>query len=97
MSVKARSRGCLRCTRVGPTCSEGSSRSIPDTSALPAPVGAVFESAFGDGTAYIFMLATPFAVAALVCVLFIREVPLRETIQREDEIEADRDAEAARA
>ena len=31
-------------------------------------------------------MAVPFAVAAFLCVLFIREVPLRTTILRADEI-----------
>jgi len=34
--------------------------------------------------------AVPFAVAALLCVLFIKEVPLRTTIQREDEVVPER-------
>ena len=60
--------------------------SIPDMSALPAPVRTVVEHAFGDATGHIFLLATPFAVLAFVAVLFIREVPLRTTIEREDEL-----------
>ena len=46
----------------------------------------LFEGAFGDATGHIFLVALPFAVAAFVCVLFIREVPLRTTIDREDEL-----------
>jgi MFS family permease len=65
---------------------EGGSTSIPDMSTLPAPVRLVFEHAFGDATGHIFLLATPFAVLALIAVLFIREVPLRTTIEREDEL-----------
>jgi hypothetical protein len=34
----------------------------------------------------VFLVALPFAALALVCVLFIREVPLRTTILREDEV-----------
>jgi hypothetical protein len=63
----------------------GGSTSIPDMAALPEPVRLVFEHAFGDATGHIFLLATPFAVLAFVAVLFIREVPLRTTIEREDE------------
>jgi EmrB/QacA subfamily drug resistance transporter len=59
--------------------------SIPDMSTLPSPVRAVFESAFGEATGTVFLFATPFAVLALIAVLFIREVPLRTTIDREDE------------
>jgi EmrB/QacA subfamily drug resistance transporter len=62
------------------------SHSIPDLSALPAPVRGIFEHAFGTSTGELFLVATPFAALALVAVLFIREVPLRTTIHREDEI-----------
>jgi len=62
-------------------------RSVPDLAGMPAPVRAVIQNAFGDGTAHLFLLAAPFAVVALVAVLFIREVPLRTTIAREDELE----------
>jgi predicted MFS family arabinose efflux permease len=58
---------------------------IPVLSALPAPVRALYESAFGEATGHLFLIAAPFAMLALVCVLFIREVPLRTTIQRADE------------
>lgn len=67
--------------------------SIPDVSGLPAPVRAIFESAFGDATGHIFLVALPFAVGALVAVLFIREAPLRTSVKREDELMA----EASRA
>jgi EmrB/QacA subfamily drug resistance transporter len=62
------------------------SHEIPDLATLPAPVRAVFEHAFGASTGELFLIATPFALAALVAVLFIREVPLRTTIGREDEL-----------
>jgi hypothetical protein len=62
------------------------SHSIPDLSALPGPVRTVFEHAFGTSTAELFLVAAPFAFAALVAVLFIREVPLRTTIERSDEL-----------
>ena len=60
--------------------------SIPDLSTLPEPVRAVFEHAFGEATGHLFMVAAPFAVLALICVLFIKEVPLRTTVMREDEL-----------
>ncbi len=62
------------------------SHDIPDLSTLPAPVRALFQQAFGDATGHLFLVALPFAVVALVCVVFIREVPLRTTILREDEV-----------
>jgi len=63
--------------------------SIPDVSDLPAPVRAIFESAFGDATGHIFLVALPFAVGALIAVLFIKEVPLRTSVKREDELLAE--------
>jgi EmrB/QacA subfamily drug resistance transporter len=62
---------------------------IPVLSALPAPVRALYESAFGAATGHLFLIAAPFAMLALVCVLFIREVPLRTTIERVDEAVTD--------
>jgi hypothetical protein len=46
----------------------------------------VFEHAFGASTGELFLVSTPFVLAALVAVLFIREVPLRTTIERVDEL-----------
>ena len=54
--------------------------SIPDLAALPAPFREVYEQAFGTAIGHIFLIAVPFAVLALVCVLFIEEVPLRTTV-----------------
>jgi len=73
-------------TALGITTTGQQSHSIPDLSTLPEPVRAVFEHAFGESTGHLFLVAVPFAVAALVCTLFIREVPLRTTIHRADEI-----------
>ena len=39
------------------------SHQIPDLATLPGPVRAVFESAFGDATGHLFLVALPFAVA----------------------------------
>jgi EmrB/QacA subfamily drug resistance transporter len=60
-----------------------SSGSIPDLDALPAPVRTVYESAFGEATGHLFLAAAPFAFLALICILFIREVPLRTTLDQE--------------
>lgn len=74
-------------TRLGVTLTGGSSaQSVPDLSTLPAPVRLVFETAYGDAIATIFALTVPFAVFSLVCILFIKEVPLRRTVQRADEL-----------
>jgi EmrB/QacA subfamily drug resistance transporter len=71
---------------IGVTGDSNESHAIPDLDTLPAPVRAIFEQAFGEATGHIFLVAVPFAVVALACVLFIREVPLRTTILRADEI-----------
>jgi EmrB/QacA subfamily drug resistance transporter len=71
---------------VKPDATSGGATTIPDMSTLPAPVREVFESAFGHATGTIFMIAAPCAVVAFVAVLFIREVPLRTTIERSDEM-----------
>jgi EmrB/QacA subfamily drug resistance transporter len=68
---------------------------IPDLTTLPAPVRQVFEHAFGEATGHLFLVAVPFAVLALVCVVFIREVPLRTTILRDDELAPERAPELA--
>jgi EmrB/QacA subfamily drug resistance transporter len=59
-----------------------STGSIPDLDALPAPVRTIYEAAFGEATGHLFLVAAPFALLALVCVLFIHEVPLRTTLDR---------------
>jgi EmrB/QacA subfamily drug resistance transporter len=55
----------------------GSGASLSRPAELPAPVRAVVENAYGQATGTIFMYALPLALVALVCVLFIKEVPLR--------------------
>ncbi|NUR06889.1 MAG: MFS transporter [Nocardioidaceae bacterium] len=72
---------------IDPAAQGGGSDRVPDLARLPAPVRAVFESAFGDATGHVFLLAVPCAAIALVAVLFIREVPLRTTIERQDELD----------
>jgi EmrB/QacA subfamily drug resistance transporter len=50
---------------------------IPRLSALPTPVRAIVEDAFGHGIGNVFAYAAPAAFLALVAILFIKEVPLR--------------------
>lgn len=74
--------------RIGVVPPEGrNGREIPDMSTLPDKIRPVFEIAFADATGHIFFLAAPFALLALLAILLIREVPLRQTIEREDELE----------
>jgi len=60
---------------------------VPDLATLPAPVREVFQAAFADATGHLFWIAAPCAVVALLCLVAIREVPLRATIERADELE----------
>ncbi len=69
--------------RLGVEADAHQSHSIPDLSALPGPVRAVFEGAFGEATGYLFLMAVPVAALALVAVSFIREVPLRTRLEME--------------
>ncbi len=62
---------------IGVATDSHESHSIPDLSTLPAPVRAVFESSFGQSFGELFLVAAPFALIALVCVVLIKEVPLR--------------------
>jgi hypothetical protein len=56
---------------------DGGGSSIPRPAELPAPVRAVIEDAYGHATGDLFVYTMPLALVALVCVFFIREVPLR--------------------
>ncbi|MFA3878143.1 MDR family MFS transporter [Streptomyces sp. MMCC 100] len=53
--------------------------SVPDMSTLPAPMRTIVEHAYAVATADLFLIATPFAVLALVAVVFIKEKPLKTT------------------
>ena len=57
--------------------------SIPTLDALPGPVRVLYQGAFGEATGHLFLTAAPFALLAFVCVLFIKEVPLRTTLDHE--------------
>jgi MFS family permease len=91
-SIGVSALGAVLAHQVTQTLTEGLARmgvvvrntgSIPDISALPAPIRALYETAFGEATGHVFLVATPFAFLALVCILFIQEVPLRTTLDDE--------------
>jgi EmrB/QacA subfamily drug resistance transporter len=84
LSVQVADKVTSGLAALGITADSHQSHEIPDLSTLPAPVRAVFEHAFGASTGELFLVSTPFAVLALVAVLFIREVPLRTTLERDD-------------
>lgn len=59
--------------------SGGEAAAVPDVTTLPEEVRTVVENAYGDATAELFLIATPFAVLALIVVLFIKEKALKTT------------------
>ncbi len=74
---QGRRRGLAADGRLSPeqlASMEHSTGDIPDLSALPGPVQALYETAMGSATGHLFLIAVPFAIVAFLCVLFIKEV-----------------------
>jgi EmrB/QacA subfamily drug resistance transporter len=57
----------------------GQGSAVPDLATLPAPIRAVVQTAYGHATGNIFLAAAPFALLSFIAVLFIKEVPLRQS------------------
>ncbi|MFC5731057.1 MULTISPECIES: MDR family MFS transporter [Nocardioides] len=53
---------------------------IPKLDALPVPIRVLYENSFGDAVGHLFLVSVPFAVLAFICVVLIKEVPLRTTL-----------------
>ena len=51
-----------------------------DLKDMPEPVREIMRAAYGDATAQIFMVSAIIGVVALVAILFIKEEPLRRTV-----------------
>ena len=58
----------------------GAAGGIPDLSVLPGPIRTIVQSAYGAGIADIFGVAAPFALLALVTVVFLEEVKLQTAL-----------------
>jgi EmrB/QacA subfamily drug resistance transporter len=71
-------------TRLGVKVGGASGGTVPSMSSLPAPIRAVYESAYGHGIGTLFLISAPCVLVALVAVLFIHEVPLRTTIELDE-------------
>ncbi|CAM3012029.1 MDR family MFS transporter [Saccharomonospora xinjiangensis] len=56
-----------------------------DVDALPPPVREIVRAAYGDATGTLFQVAAIAAVVTVVAVVFIRETPLRDTLDLDDE------------
>jgi MFS family permease len=72
--------GLVAAHMVAPDGSAAATVSSMDVGALPASVRMIVEGAYGDGTAAVFLLSAAVAVVAFVCILFIKEVPLRRSL-----------------
>jgi EmrB/QacA subfamily drug resistance transporter len=57
---------------------------IPNLATLPVAIRSIIENAYGDSVALMFLVAAPLALIALLAILFLREVPLRTTVDVED-------------
>lgn len=57
---------------------------VPNLAELPEPVRAIVMDSYGHAIADIFLVAAPLALLALIAILFLREKPLRETLDIED-------------
>jgi EmrB/QacA subfamily drug resistance transporter len=66
-----------------PASADGAAGGIPDVGALPAPVRAVVENAYGDAVAQVFLVAAPFALIGWLAIVALKEVPLRRTLDLE--------------
>ncbi|WP_143466110.1 MDR family MFS transporter [Kribbella sp. ALI-6-A] len=75
--------GAILANQVTETLNPGGSSSggstVPNIAELPEPARIAVENAYGAATADLFMMSVPFAVLALVAVLFIKEKPLLTT------------------
>ncbi|MEU7762423.1 MDR family MFS transporter [Micromonospora aurantiaca (nom. illeg.)] len=66
----------LTVEKLGPLATGGGSAEVPDLSALPEPVLRIVQEVYGTATSEMFLIGAPFALLALIVVLFIKEKPL---------------------
>jgi hypothetical protein len=52
---------------------------------MPAAVREIMRAAYGDATAEIFLISAVIGIVALVAILFIKEQPLRRTVDIQPE------------
>ncbi len=66
----------------------GSAGASLDLQDMPAPVREIMRAAYGDATAEIFLISAIIGLVALVAILFIKEQPLRRTVDIQPEAAA---------
>ncbi len=59
---------------------------LPDLHLLPAPIRVVVEHAYGNAVGDLFIVAVPFALIALLAIVFIKEIPLRKQSALEQQV-----------
>jgi EmrB/QacA subfamily drug resistance transporter len=79
--------------KFGPVATGSGTAAVPDLKTIPPAFLKVIQGIYGDATAELFLIGTPFAVLALLTVLFIKEKPLH-TLSGMDRM-AKEEAEAA--
>ncbi|MER5886144.1 MDR family MFS transporter [Streptomyces sp. NPDC001941] len=79
----------------GAAVADGGGSAVPDMSTLPEPVKGIVEHAYGVATGDLFLMAVPFAVVALIAVLFIKEKPLKTTTATERRAQEEKEAALA--
>jgi EmrB/QacA subfamily drug resistance transporter len=67
----------------------GSAGASMDLVDMPAPVREIMRAAYGDATAEVFLISAGVAVVALLSVLFIKERPLRRTVDIQPDTQPD--------
>ena len=79
---------------VGIPVTGGSAGASMDLVDMPAPVREIMRAAYGDATAEVFLIAAGVAVVALISVLFIKERPLRRTVDIQPDAQPDSEPDA---
>ncbi|YCK80930.1 MFS transporter [Arthrobacter sp. D3-18] len=74
-------------TAAGIRAQGGASGASMDLADMPAPIAGIMRAAYGDATAQIFLISAIISVVALLAVLFIKERPLRRTVDAAPEKE----------
>ncbi|RKN38617.1 MDR family MFS transporter [Streptomyces hoynatensis] len=70
----------LRGLGIDPGSADAGSGSTLDVASMPAPVREVVRAAYGDATGHIFLISAAIAVVAVIAVLLLSPVTLRESL-----------------
>lgn len=80
---------------MGAAAGSGGGGNTLDVGSLPAPVQDIVRHAYGDAIGDVFFIGACVAVVTLLAVIFIKETPLRTTLDITDDAEPKSDAAAA--